>query len=242
MKKLIAIIVFVCLTAATAQAQWFHKRVRGNQKMNEVTRNVSDYDGVGVGGSFKVKLVSGKEGKIIINAEENLIPFIITKVEGNTLKIKWKKGISINSHKRILVTVPIKTISKVSLAGSGDVFTDDTVINSENLKVSLAGSGAIKLDVKTTNISASIAGSGDINLNGSTDNFRASIAGSGDVHAFELQAKSTDLRISGSGGIRTNTSDMLKVGIAGSGDVIYKGNPKEDVHISGSGSIRSKND
>jgi len=241
MKKLIAVIVFVSLTVATAQAQWFHKRVRGNQKMNGVTRNVSNYDGVGVGGSFDVKLISGKEGKIIINAEENLIPYIITKVEGNTLKIKWEKGISINSHKRILVTVPIETISKVSLAGSGDVFTDNTVINSENLKVSLAGSGDIKLNVKTTSISASIAGSGDIDLNGITDNFKASIAGSGDVHAFKLQAKSANLRISGSGGIRTNVSDMLKVGIAGSGDVYYKGNPKEDVKISGSGSLHSKN-
>ncbi len=241
MKKLAAIIVFVSLTITTVQAQWFNKRIRGNQKMTEVTRNVSDYDGVGVGGSFDVKLVSGKEGKIVINAEENLIPYIITEVRNNYLKIKWKKGLSINSHRRILVTVPVKDISKVSLAGSGDIFTDNSVINAEKLRVSLAGSGDIKLEVKTTNISASIAGSGDINLNGLTDDFKASIAGSGDIYAFDLKAKTSNLRISGSGGIRTSVSDMLKVAIAGSGDVYYKGNPKEDVKISGSGSLHSKN-
>lgn len=242
MKKIAALLVFVSLTITTAQAQWFNKRIRGNGNMKEITRNVSDYDGVSVGGSFDVKLVSGKEGKITISAEENLIPYLITEVDGDKLKIKWKKGISINSHKKILVTVPIKKISKVSLAGSGDVYTDNCVINTENLKVSLAGSGDIKVAVKTENISSSIAGSGDISLNGSTNSFKASIAGSGDIHAFDLKAKTADLRISGSGGIRTSTSDVLQVRIAGSGDVFYKGNPKEDVRISGSGSLHSKND
>jgi len=241
MKKLIALFVLVSLTVTTVQAQWFHKRIRGNGKMTEVTRNVSDYDGIGVGGSFDVKLVAGNEGKIVINAEENLIPYLITEVRDNYLKIKWQKGVSINSHKRILVTVPFEEISKVSLAGSGDVYTDNSTINTEKLKVSLAGSGNIKLSLKTDNVSASIAGSGDINLNGLTYNFKASIAGSGDVHAFELEAKTADLKISGSGGIRTSVSDMLKVSISGSGDIYYKGTPKEDVKIAGSGGIHSKN-
>jgi len=242
MKKIVALLVFVSLTLTTTQAQWFNKRIRGNGNLKEVTRHVSDYDGVNVGGSFDVKLVSGKEGKIIIKAEENLIPYLITEVKGNQLKIKWQKGISINSHKRIIVIVPIKEISKVALAGSGDVYTENCVIDTDNLKVSLAGSGDIKVAVKTTSISSSIAGSGDISLNGSTDSFKASIAGSGDIHAFNMKAKTANLKIAGSGGIRTSTSDILKVSIAGSGDIYYKGNPKEDVRVAGSGSIRSRND
>jgi len=242
MKKIVALIVFVSLSLTTVQAQWFNKRVRGNNNMKEVTRNVGNFDGVSVGGSFDVKLVAGKEGKVTIHAEENLIPYLVTEVRDNTLKIKWKKGISVNSHKRILVTVPFKEISKVALAGSGDVFTKNSVINTDKLKVSLAGSGNMKLAVKAMNVKTSIAGSGDIYLNGTTDSFKASIAGSGDIHAFELKAKTSNLSIAGSGGIRTSTSDMLKVSIAGSGDIYYKGNPKEDARIAGSGSLRSKND
>lgn len=242
MKKIVALIVFVSLSLTTVQAQWFNKRVRGNNNMKEVTRNVGNFDGVSVGGSFDVKLVAGKEGKVTIHAEDNLIPYLITEVRDNTLKIKWKKGISVNSHKRILVTVPFKEISKIALAGSGDVFTKNSVINTVKLKVSLAGSGNMKLAVKAMNVKTSIAGSGDIYLNGTTDSFKASIAGSGDIHAFELKAKTSNLSIAGSGGIRTSTSDMLKVSIAGSGDVYYKGNPKEDARIAGSGSLRSKND
>ena len=259
MKKLAAIIVFISLTVTTVQAQWFGKSIRGNHKMVTETRTTSDYDGIGVAGSFDVKLVEGKEGKITINAEENLIPYIITEVDNNTLKIKWKKGYSISTNKHILVTVPFKSISKVSLAGSGDVYTDNATITSDNLKASLSGSGDIRLDVKTgkleariagsgdieltgitDDLSASIAGSGDIELTGITDDLSASIAGSGDVKSYDLLAKNGDLRISGSGGIKANVSDMLKVSIAGSGDVTYKGNPKEDVRISGSGSVRSK--
>ncbi|MCF6212868.1 MAG: DUF2807 domain-containing protein [Flavobacteriaceae bacterium] len=237
MKKITALFFFVSLTITTVQAQWFNKHIKGKGRMTEVTRQVSDYDGVNVGGSFDVKLIAGKEGKIVIKAEENLIPYLITEVKNNQLKIKWQKGISINSHKRIIVIVPIKEISKVSLAGSGDVYTENCVIDTGNLKVSLAGSGDISIALRTTNVSVSVAGSGDIRLNGSTDSFKASIAGSGDIHAFDLKTKTASLKIAGSGGIRVSTSDMLKANIAGSGDIYYKGSPKEDVHIAGSGSI-----
>jgi len=242
MKKIVALLLFVSLSLTTVQAQWFNKRVRGNHNMKVVTRNVGNFDGVGVGGSFDVKLISGKEGKLTIHAEENLIPYLITEVKDNTLKIRWKRGFSISSHKRILVTVAFKDISKVSLAGSGDVYSENSVVSAENLKVSLSGSGNLKLAVKATGIKSSVSGSGDIYLNGESDNFKASIAGSGDIHAFELKTKNSKLSIAGSGGIRISTSEMLKASIAGSGDIYYKGNPKEDVHIAGSGSVISKND
>jgi len=239
MKKLIAIVVILAFTTSM-NAQWFGKKVRGNGKMITKTRNVSDYDKISAGGSFDVKLVAGTEGKITIYIDENLLPYLITEVENNKLKIKWKKGVNISSRNNIMMTVPFKDIDEVSLAGSGDVYSED-IIKANSFKTALAGSGDIKLKVDASDISSKIAGSGDISLSGNTTTLKCNIAGSGDIHAYELISNDATVSIAGSGGVKLNVKDNLKARISGSGNIYYKGNPKkQDVKVSGSGNVSSR--
>jgi hypothetical protein len=239
MKKIITFMLLIFLVG-TLNAQWYGKKIKGNGKVVTENRNVSDYDEISVAGSFDVKLVSGQEGKLMIKAEENLLEYLITEVKDGDLKIKWKKGVSIRSNKEVLVTVPFKSIEGVSLAGSGDVFTED-VIEADKFKVALSGSGDIKLRLKAIDVSSAVSGSGDIQLRGTTNSFKCSIAGSGDFHGYELTTKEADISIAGSGGVKVYVTEKLKGRIAGSGDIYYKGEPKiQDVKVSGSGSVSSQ--
>ena len=168
------------------------------------------------------------------------MPYLITEVENNKLKIKWKKGINISSNSKILMTVPFKDIDEVSLAGSGDVYSND-VIKANSFKTALAGSGDIKLKVDASDVISKIAGSGDIALSGNTTTLECSIAGSGDIHAYELTSNDASVKIAGSGGVKLNVKNNLKARISGSGNVYYKGNPdKQDVKVSGSGNVSSR--
>lgn len=207
--------------------------------MSTEIRNTNDYDQISCSGSFDYILVKGKEGKIKIEGEENLLPYIITQVKGNSLVVKVEDNISLSTSgsKTIKITIPFESISSVALAGSGDLWTEDN-INSDKLQVSLAGSGDVTIKTKSNAVQASLAGSGDLSLKGSTNKLKASIAGSGDIHAFELTSEYTDVAISGSGDAKVVSNKELKARIAGSGDIKYKGNPlKEDTKVSGSGSI-----
>jgi hypothetical protein len=56
------------------------KKIKGNGKRVTVNRTTSTYDGFAVGGSFNIILVKGNEGKITIEGEENIIPFIETEI------------------------------------------------------------------------------------------------------------------------------------------------------------------
>jgi len=238
MKKLITLAVLLVFTTSI-NAQWFGK-VRGNGDMVTKTRNVGEYDKVSVGGSFDVKLYAGAEGKLTITVDENLLEYLVTKVDDGKLKIKWKKGTNVSHRSKILVTVPFKDIEAVSLAGSGDIYSDN-VIKADSFKAALAGSGDIKLEVDASSVSSSIAGSGDISLSGSANSIKCSIAGSGDIEAYDLSSNNADVRISGSGGIRISVKDNLTARISGSGNVYYKGDPKkQDVKVSGSGNVSSK--
>ena len=238
MKNIIlSILTLACI--GTANAQWGNKKVKGNGNMTTISRSTSDYNGIKCSGSFDFVLVAGTEGNITIQGESNLLEYIITEVKGNNLIVKVEDNINLQSskNKTIKITIPFKEISLVSLAGSGDLWNEST-INATDFKVSLAGSGDIKLYVEAQSIKGSLAGSGDLTLKGNTNKLEASIAGSGDFDGSELQANHTDVSVAGSGDAKVVSNETLKARVAGSGEIKYKGNPKkEDTKVAGSGSI-----
>ncbi|MBL4605495.1 MAG: DUF2807 domain-containing protein [Flavobacteriaceae bacterium] len=242
MKKLfITAIVLTMTLSVNAQKWWNNEKVKGNGKVITITRSTGDYDGVSVGGFFDVILVKGKEGKVKIEGEENLMKYIVTEVRRGSLQIKVKKGINLRTTKRLTVTVPIQSIDQVSLGGSGNI-KGNVLIKADDFKVSLGGSGNITLEVDATSVKTSIGGSGNIKLSGDANSFKGSIAGSGSIKAYELQVNTVNATIAGSGDIRISVKDEIKSTIAGSGSIYYKGNPpKINTKSVGSGSVRSRN-
>ncbi|WP_104735937.1 head GIN domain-containing protein [Hanstruepera ponticola] len=241
MKNKILFTVFLLSAISFSCAQSW-KKVSGNGNVTTINRTTSDYDAISCAGSFDYILVSGTEGQLKIEGEENLLKHVITEVKNGKLVVKTERGINLKTSmgKTITVTIPFRDINAVSLSGSGDLWTEDT-ISTTSLDVSLAGSGDMKLDIKATSVESSIAGSGDIDLKGKTTNLEVSIAGSGDYSGFGLEADNTEVSISGSGNAEVVSNLSLKARVSGSGDIEYKGNPdKEDTKVSGSGSVSSR--
>jgi len=236
--KLVLSSLVTIMFVATGFAQNYGK-VKGNGKVINETRNVGNFDQLGVSGSFDVFLVKGNEGKIDIKIEENLLPYLVTKVENGKLKIRWKKGTSIRTTKSTQVTVYFKDINGIGVSGSSDVVAKDK-IRSNEFTASVSGSGDIEFEIETDHLTASVSGSGDLDISGSAKNITAAVAGSGDIDAYGLKADTADLKISGSGGMTITVENELKVKVSGSGDIKYKGNPKiEDIKVSGSGNVSS---
>ncbi len=242
-KKLILTSLILSLTFTVNAQNWWgnSKKIKGNGNVVTVNRTTSNYNGVSVGGSFDVILVKGKEGKIIIEGEENIIPYLETEVIGSTLKIKYKKNTSIRTTKRLTVTVPITSIESVALGGSGKIIGKVT-IKANNFSASLGGSGSITLKIEANHVKASIGSSGSINLEGKSKEFSCSIAGSGGIRAYGFKTDELNARLVGSGSIKTTVKSKIKAKIVGSGSIYYKGNPKHiDSKSVGSGDIIDRN-
>jgi len=242
-KKIILTALLLTITiSVNAQDLWGNtKKIKGNGKIVTVSRTTSNYDEVSVGGSFDVILIKGKESKITIEGEENIIPFIETEVNGATLDVKHKKRVNLRTTKRPRVTITYKNIDKVSLGGSGNIKSEGT-IKSNDFHVSLSGSGNITLIVDADEISSNIGGSGNIELSGTSKKFTCSIAGSGSIKAYELDTDILNANIAGSGRIKATVSTQIKAKVVGSGHIYYKGNPKYvDSKSVGSGSVIGEN-
>ena len=240
MKKSIQLLSALFLFSSVATAQWSSKdRIKGNGKVITENRTTASYEEIKISGSFDVDLVSGTEGNIIVKGEENLLSSVKIEVENNVLKIytEKNKNISPSNGKNIQITIPFEKISAVSLSGSGDVKSKNT-IKTDTFSAQLSGSGDLNLDVEATTFDLGVSGSGDVVLKGNTGSFSTKLSGSGDIDAAQLKAKNADLSISGSGDIKIYCSESLKARVSGSGDIEYLGDPKtKDTKVSGSGDI-----
>ncbi|MDN3492103.1 head GIN domain-containing protein [Winogradskyella bathintestinalis] len=235
--KSITVLAFLLSTIVSC-AQWGNgRKIKGDQNITTVTRTTSGYDGIKVAGSMDFQLVKGSEGEIKIKGDANLMEYIIVEVKKNQLFVQIKDGYNLRPSRTIKVTIPYESISSVSLAGSGDV-ENSGVIEADDFKVSLSGSGDINLNISTQSTESSIAGSEDIELDGSTNSLTVKIAGSGDFDGKELKSSDVTAKITGSGSANVVCNGELIARITGSGDVNYSGKPtNKDTKITGSGSV-----
>lgn len=213
------------------------KRVRGNSNLTTSERSVGDFNGVNTSGSFDVYVSSGP-ASVKIEAEENLIPYIETFVEGNVLKIKTKQGFWLKTNRQVKIFVTAPSFSSIHSSGSGNIVSQGKISDSNKIELSVTGSADITVDLDAPEVKSEITGSGNVKLTGTTKTFSGEIRGSGDIKAYDLQSEDTDIQISGSGNADVSASVKLKVHIAGSGDVRYKGDPQLDSRIAGSGSVK----
>ncbi len=243
MKKLILLAGIFILTVTSANAQWWsNEKVVGNKDVVKQTRSVNRYDRIAITGMMEVQLVAGKEGKIDLEAESNLMEFIETEVSGDLLKIGIKKGVNLQPSKNypIKLIVTFEDLDALSLTGSGHIRNSDP-ITARDFKVSVTGSGNMNLDIKTQTLDGTLTGSGDVKLKGNTRDLKCKVTGSGDFLAYEFKAENVTASVTGSGDIEISEENELNANVSGSGDITYMGDPaKQSFKTSGSGKVSKK--
>jgi hypothetical protein len=209
---------------------------KGSGNSISIERHVPYFTGIETNGSFDVHITKDAVQKVIIKADDNIIPIIETEVENGILEIELDDDACLRRANKVDVYISTPSLRKVRLNGSGSVhgegvFTDDEM----NLFVN--GSGDMFLNFDGKNLRSKIEGSGKITLSGSAENANHDINGSGNIQAKTLETQHVTTRVNGSGRISVNAVQTLKVNISGSGRVGYTGNPVTDVNINGSGKV-----
>jgi carbon monoxide dehydrogenase subunit G len=217
--------------------------INGSGRSASESRSLAEFQAISLHGSMDLVVRQGSTQSVQVEADDNLLPLLESVVEagsqGATLQLRWKKGQSLSSRSKVLVTVVVSKLSALSAAGSGDVKVE--AFNTPMLRLSISGSGDAKLlGLTADELGISISGSGDVAGNGSATRLKVSIAGSGDVRLSEMKADDVTVAIAGSGDAAVNANKTLEVKIAGSGDVSYTGNAAVKSSVAGSGGVTKR--
>jgi hypothetical protein len=233
---------------------WNHC-VDGNGNRDADIRMLDSFEEIQINGDFEINIDTGQVTSARVEADENLMDFIVTHVTGKRLIIESRNGNCIRPSQPIEIKVTVPFVSVIHLNGSGSV--DCYGLKTDELEVRISGSGQITCNevecntasyelegsgsiisnLVTENVSAQLEGSGEIRMSGLSLNSDFKIIGSGRIKADQIITNVCVAYISGSGIIETYVNNALDVTIIGSGIVYYEGNPVVESNISGSGKV-----
>jgi Putative auto-transporter adhesin, head GIN domain len=236
MNKLFVLLFVACVSFSSCRFVT-GQRIRGNGNVRTETRSPGNFKSVASHGSFDVFVSSGEQA-VKIEAEENLLPYIETYVEGYTLHVGTKDNYWLSPGRKVKIFVSSPDYESIRSYGSGDIIGESKITNSSRLELGVNGSANIKMDISAPEINTETNGSGDIFLRGETKSFAGEIHGSGNIKALDLRSDDATIKIYGSGDAEVFADRKLDVHVAGSGDVDYRGSAQVSSSIAGSGRVK----
>lgn len=212
--------------------------IKGDGNIVREERSAKSLSRLQFDGNFDVIITSDKQSKLEIETDLNVQKYVLVKEDEGTLKVKIKKDVSLETNSPIKVFISTPLLKYLAIDGSTEVNGNGVFSGADEVKIKIAGSGKVKLDVNTPITQVEVAGSGDVMMGGQTREHIIKIAGSGDIKSENLLAEKVKVKLAGSGNVRVHAADELDISIAGSGDVFYSGNPSIKQSIAGGGRIK----
>ena len=196
-----------------------NNQIVGSGRIVAQVRTVGTYSGIQVTNFAKVIITQDTVEQLRIESDDNIIDHVLTSVNGGILMV----GLDNGSYNNITVNVytSMKTIKRLESVGTAEFSTTNPI--------------------QTDSILCRITGAGTITLVGTATFEAVEIIGAGSIHNFDLVATRCVTTISGSGTIEVNVTSRLDAIIAGTGSIVYAGNPQTvQQSVSGVGSIRPR--
>lgn len=208
--------------------------IDGNGKIKKQDRSLTGFSSIEVGGAFHIILTQGEKEALLVETDENLLDYIVSKVNGSKLSVSSKKEIAKTKILNLYITV--KDLKKIDISGAAEIKTT-AKITCKDFEIDASGAADIKMTFHADKFKLIMSGSGEAELSGVVKDFQSDIAGAGALKAFSLSCETASINITGAGNAQITVQKELNVTVTGAGNIEYKGNPTLKKHISGAGSI-----
>lgn len=208
-----------------------------------ITPDLKDFSRVELRTAADVDITVGESFSVTVTADDELMEETEIIVRGDRLLIKrknederrffdWKS----DGDMDVVITMP--EIEEMQINGSGDTVIRG--VDSDELELSINGSGNLDVSGKSKSLDVSINGSGDIEM-AEVDggNVGASINGSGDIEIAGGVCQTIEIEINGSGNVvaRDVECEDAEVNVSGSGDSIVFASNQITFDSHGSGEV-----
>lgn len=207
------------------------------------TRKVSDFTAIEMDYPAQVTVTQGNSVSVRIEAEDNVLTGLQTRVRNNKLEIFYRveDGEHINPTKAVKINITVKDLKEVDFGSAGDLTLGG--IETDELDISVSGAGTLKLnDIAVKDLSVDLSGAGSMSASGEADNFNLTISGFGSFDGKELHNKTARVNLSGAGSATLWVDDELDAEISGAGSVNYYGSPEVTKQVSGVGGVSKSGD
>lgn len=221
-------------------------------------RTLSEFHSVVMTGPFELYIIQEDIPEFYIEAEENILRDIETRVNAQTLYINLLENHKFTNTFPVKIYMHTPELKKIKMTGNGliktkGLKTDQLEIEmygtgtinidellTEFLQTKASGSGKIELDVWAQQIRVSVNGTGKVDLKGNCRKSELNLNGTGEINTSGLHSLNCQARIIGTGNIYVSASDTVKAEIIGTGNIYCSGDAEITLNSIGTGKIIKK--
>jgi hypothetical protein len=222
---------------------YFGPGERGSGNVISQEREVSGFNAIEVNYPAEVTVRQGESASVTIEAEDNLLPGLQTRVRNNTLEIFYRveDGKHVNPTENVRIEIVVENLEEVRFESAGRLTIEG--IQADGLKVSVSGAGDLNLiDITAKDLFVNLSGAGSMSASGEAEDFGLVISGFGSFDGKELHTQTADINLSGAGSAEIWVEAELDAQISGAGSINYYGSPEVTKDISGLGSVSKSGD
>ena len=224
------IFVFGCSASAnnkesvTKQKTIKINSIETNDDLKSEERNLSGFKGVSIGSTISANITVGQEFKVVVEAREDLLPKVITKIKRNSLIVKFEKGWWKNSNRKsrnnsAKVTITLPYLDDLDVSGASRATVSG--VNSDKMTIDISGASSARVEGTARDI--------DVDLSGASS-----------LKASKLLSEIAVMDLSGASSAKVNVTNSIRVDASGASSVRYIGNPQIQKDTSGASSVRSQ--
>jgi hypothetical protein len=220
--------------------------VVGDGNFKSEQRNRSSFSGVFVDSDMKVFLSSSEQQKIIVEADSNLLSYLVTDVTDGILNVSVKPNFRVVPRQPVRVILGVASDDfEIEIVNGARVIADSLTLDTLNVSVYgvseffgsnmtcsrvdlfSEGSTEIRMEGEFEVVSVRQKGSGNLRFTGYSVFGDLLLAGSGKLDARNMVMDNADIRLYGSGLVFCNVPEVLDAKIDGSGRIYYDVVPQE---------------
>lgn len=206
-----------CVTTTGANAA--ADVIRGSGSLASEDRDVSGFSRIHLIGGGELRIEQGAAESLTIEAEDNLLEYLTSEVEGDTLILTTQEGFTLAATRPVIYRIAVQSLEGIEVDGGATIVASDLSLGD--------------LDV-------SITGGATVTLSGAVDRQSITVEGGGAYHGEDMASQETTISITGAGAMTVRVEDRLDVTINGAGTVSYIGDPQVSETITGAGVVRKQ--
>ena len=231
------LVVFILISITSCQAIINIQTIDGSGNVIEQSRPLSGVQKVTLATQGELTILFGNEEKLVVSAEDNLLPYLTSEIRGGELEIANLSTVNLHPTKPIQYILTVKSLAGVTATSLGNIHVPE--VRCPNFTLTVSSSGNIDIaGLFADRLNLTISSSGDITiLTGEVSDQTITISSSGNYTALNVTSKRATVTISSSGNANIQVSEKIKAAISSSGNVNYAGKPVLDWSSSSSGKV-----
>ncbi len=192
------------VTGSRANGGVMRSTIQGSGTVATESRSMPAFSGIALSGIYEVSLTCGKEQKVVVSADDNVLPHVKTDVKNKMLTISMDVGVMTRNTIHIEVSVP--DIETVLLDGAGEI--EVAGVDNQALRIGVDGTASARVQ-------------------GRTKRFQAEVGGTSEMDAKALKAAKASVRVTGTSTAAISVQDELEASVAEISTLLYRGNPQK---------------